>query len=58
MPSKPSLTPEAQEMMMKIEECNRCGKCIEKCPYELNIPELLEKNLKDYKDILNGKTKI
>ncbi|WP_295721685.1 aldo/keto reductase [uncultured Methanobrevibacter sp.] len=58
MPSEPSLTDEAQEMMMKIEDCTYCGKCMERCPYELNIPELLEKNLKDYKDILSGKVKL
>lgn len=58
MPSQPSLTEESQEMMMKIEDCTYCGKCMERCPYELNIPELLEKNLKDYKDILSGKVKL
>lgn len=58
MPSEPSLTKEAQEMMMKIEDCTYCGKCIKRCPYELNIPELLEKNLEDYKDILSGKIKL
>lgn len=58
MPSEPSLTEESQEMMMKIEDCTYCGKCMERCPYELNIPELLEKNLKDYKDILSGKVKL
>jgi predicted aldo/keto reductase-like oxidoreductase len=30
--------------MESIEKCTECGVCIEKCPYELPIPELLKKN--------------
>lgn len=44
--------------MMKIENCIDCGKCLKKCPYELNIPPLLRKNLEDYKNILSGKCRI
>lgn len=54
-PSQAQLTPEMQAKMMKIEECLHCNKCKSKCPYHLNTPELLEKNLKDYKEILAGK---
>lgn len=54
-PSQAQLTPEMQAKMMKIEECLHCNKCRSKCPYHLNTPELLEKNLKDYKEILAGK---
>lgn len=54
-PSALQMTPQMQEMMMKIEECQHCNQCMEKCPYELNTPELLQKNLKDYKEILAGK---
>ncbi len=43
---------------MKIEKCVDCGACLKRCPYELNIPPLLRKNLADYKDILSGKTKV
>ena len=49
------LTPEMQKKMMKIEDCLHCGSCMKKCPYHLNTPELLQKNLKDYKEILAGK---
>ncbi len=31
-------------VMKKAEECTECEECIEKCPYDLNIPELLKKN--------------
>lgn len=37
--------------MMKIENCIECGKCLKRCPYELNIPVLLRKNLADYKEM-------
>ena len=54
-PSELQLTPEVQAKMMKIEDCLHCGACMKKCPYHLNTPELLQKNLKDYKEILAGK---
>jgi len=44
-----------QEKMMQIEKCLHCGKCKSKCPYNLDTPALLERNLKDYKEILAGK---
>ena len=56
-PSEAWLTPHWQEEMMKIEKCVDCGACLKRCPYELNIPTLLRKNLEDYKNILSGKTK-
>ena len=36
--------------MMKIEQCVECGLCRSRCPYELDIPALLKKNLADYKE--------
>ena len=54
-PSEAQLTPEMQAKMMQIEECLHCNQCMSKCPYHLNTPELLAKNLKDYKEILAGK---
>ena len=57
-PSKDWLTPHWQEEMMKIGNCIECGACLKKCPYELNIPSLLRKNLTDYKEILAGKVKV
>ncbi|CUM89530.1 2%2C5-diketo-D-gluconate reductase B [Blautia hydrogenotrophica] len=54
-PAQLQLTADMQKMMMKIEDCLHCNQCMEKCPYELNTPELLQKNLKDYKEILAGK---
>lgn len=54
-PQSAQLTPVMQEKMMKIEECLHCGQCSSKCPYGLDTPALLEKNLADYKEILAGK---
>ena len=53
-PSAGFLTEESQAMMMKIEECIGCGVCKKKCPYGLDTPTLLKKNLADYKEILVG----
>lgn len=54
-PSALQLTDEVQAKMKKIEECLHCGKCKTKCPYGLDTPTLLEKNYKDYKEVLAGK---
>ncbi len=43
---------------MKIENCIDCGACMKRCPYGLRIPELLRKNLADYKDVLAGKVRV
>ena len=40
--------------MMKIEECLHCNQCKSKCPYGLDTPALLQKNLEDYKKVLAG----
>ena len=54
-PSAGHLTKASQNMMMKIKDCLHCGQCSSKCPYGLDTPALLERNLKDYEEILGGK---
>lgn len=54
-PSELQLTEEVQAKMQKIKDCLNCGRCKTKCPYGLDTPELLKKNLKDYEEILAGK---
>lgn len=54
-PSAGWLTEEWQNKMKLIEQCLHCGKCKGKCPYGLDTPSLLEKNYKDYCEILEGK---
>ena len=53
-PSKGWLSEHWQKEMEKIEDCVNCGVCMTKCPYELQIPTLLRKNLEDYREVLKG----
>ncbi len=57
-PSENWLNDHWQEEMKKIESCVNCRKCVSKCPYELNTPELLRKNYEDYKKILAGEVSV
>ncbi|MCI9395766.1 MAG: aldo/keto reductase [Lachnospiraceae bacterium] len=47
-----------QEKMGKIEACLHCGQCKGRCPYNLDTPALLAKNLEDYKNVLEGKVTV
>lgn len=53
-PSDVWLNEHWQTEMNRIEECISCGACLPKCPYELDIPRLLKKNLEDYREVLAG----
>lgn len=57
-PSAGHLSPEGQEKMRKIEDCLHCGQCKRKCPYGLDTPALLQKNLEDYKKVLAGEREV
>ena len=57
-PSAAWLSEESQKMMQNIKNCIECGQCKAKCPYGLDTPALLKKNLEDYENILSGRTKI
>lgn len=57
-PSAGHLSPEGQEKMMKIENCIHCNQCKSKCPYGLDTPALLQKNLEDYKKVLAGEVQV
>lgn len=41
-----------QADMEQIEQCLHCGQCASKCPYGLDTPALLRKNLEDYREQL------
>lgn len=47
-PYQQFLTDEWRERMHKIENCQNCGQCRERCPYEIDVPALLRKMLADY----------
>lgn len=55
-PSAAWLDEAGQARMNKIDGCIGCNKCKAKCPYGLDAPNLLKKNLKDYREVLAGKT--
>ena len=57
-PSAGYLSEKWQKEMAKIDDCVECRLCTEKCPYELDIPNLLKKNLEDYRAVLAGKVKV
>lgn len=57
-PSKNWLSEEWQANMAKIKECIHCNQCASKCPYGLDTPKLLEKNLEDYENVVAGKIRV
>lgn len=57
-PSAAHLSPEGQAKMKKIENCLNCGRCRSKCPYGLDTPALLRRNLEDYKKVLAGEVSV
>ena len=38
--------------MESVTRCTGCGECITRCPYELNIPDIIQKNYKIYNEHL------
>ena len=57
-PSAGWLSESWQEKMAKIETCINCRQCASRCPYGLDTPELLRKNLADYKKVLAGEVSV
>ena len=55
-PTEPNMDEKTQEIMKKTLECMECYACVDKCPYELDIPELLKENYEDYMNVLEGRT--
>ncbi len=48
MPWQTYVTPEWKAKMEKIRNCIHCDACKSRCPYGLDTPALLEKNLEEY----------
>lgn len=57
-PSSDYLNEAWQEKMQRIEKCIHCNKCKGHCPYGLDTPNLLQKNLEDYKKVLAGEVSV
>ena len=51
------LTEEFNKKMHQIENCVDCGICKSRCPYGLDIPNLLRRNLKDWNEHWANKEK-
>ncbi|WP_409228496.1 aldo/keto reductase [Gudongella sp. SC589] len=49
-PTKVFFSEDWQRKMKKIEECIECRHCSDNCPYGLDTPNLLKRNLKDYEE--------
>ncbi|MDH7570448.1 MAG: aldo/keto reductase [Armatimonadota bacterium] len=54
MPYQQFLSPQWQEQMHRVEACKECGECRERCPYGLDVPALLRRNLADYEAFLRA----
>lgn len=54
-PSANWLSGQWRENMAKIRECIHCNQCASRCPYGLDTPKLLEKNLEDYENVAAGR---
>lgn len=48
------ISEEGQKEVAKIENCTHCNSCSSRCPYGLDTPALLEKNLEDYRKTLSS----
>ena len=57
-PTEPNMDERTQGIMKKTLDCTECYSCVDKCPYELDIPQLLKENYEDYMNVLEGRTKI
>ena len=55
-PTEPNMDERTQQIMKKTLDCVECYACVDNCPYELNIPELLRENYDDYMNVLEGRT--
>lgn len=55
-PSARFLSEYWQKEMERIEDCVGCGLCESRCPYGLDTPQLLRRNLEDYRRIVSGET--
>jgi len=51
-PSARFITPDYQKIMNRIDDCQNCGHCKSNCPYGLDAPALLKKNLKWYREFV------
>jgi len=54
-PAQNLLSESGRALMAKVEDCVECRQCVERCPYGLDVPALLQRNYQDYLEVLAGK---
>ncbi|WP_234986083.1 aldo/keto reductase [Dethiosulfovibrio salsuginis] len=54
-PWEPFTTQEWRDKMEQVDKCLRCNHCSNRCPYGLDTPELIRKNLIFYRNFLKEK---
>jgi len=42
-----------KDLIEKARHCSECGECLERCPYQLPIPDLIKENLAWYDSLIN-----
>jgi uncharacterized protein len=42
----------AKDAVSSAEQCVECGECVERCPYDLPIPEMLKENVETFRKFL------
>jgi predicted aldo/keto reductase-like oxidoreductase len=52
MPAENFLSAQWQQNMRRIRDCKLCRQCADRCPYELDTPQLLKRMLDDYEEYL------
>lgn len=57
-PSEDWLSEHWQREMEKVRTCIHCNSCSFQCPYDLDTPALLQRNLRDYEAILAGQKSV
>jgi predicted aldo/keto reductase-like oxidoreductase len=55
LPNAKYLEAEWYEKMNLIRECTACGQCMGRCPYHLEIPALLQRNLAEYLEVYEAR---
>ena len=51
LPPNEMVTGSLAEVMKSVENCIQCGKCEKKCPYDLDVLEMLEENKAYYDEL-------
>ncbi len=52
--TKELLSEEGKANMYKIKNCINCNNCVTHCPYGLDTPKLLKRNLEDYENFIKN----